>query len=224
MVWLRWVVANIVGGTVGYLAAIFIAGFLAGGNSVVVGAVDGAILGFAQWQILRDYVRGIPAWAWTLVNTLAFSVGLLIIQNMGLLMAQSAGVVTGWQNIAVERGQGIATLGLVANFPQTLWVPAIASLLAGAAVGLPQWVALRGYAEGAHLWMPASIVGALVGMFAGLGLGLLIVEGARNNAILLVLELSVSGPGVFMIASIFTGPALIRIVRSKKQGTSRAPR
>lgn len=223
MPWLRWALANVLGGTVGYLVAFFVAVF-AGGNLTVaagiIGAVDGAILGFAQWQVLRDYVRGIPGWAWTLVNAGALSVGLLLIQSSGFLMALSVSedVLAGWRRISADSSQGIATLGLVANFPQTWLVAAVVGPFAGTLVGMPQWLLLWNYmrGKGTLMWIPASALGGLVGLFAGYGLGLLVVEGARNTAILLILELAVGGPMVFMVVAAFTGLVLARLVRSKK--------
>src|SRR5438105_10543275 len=63
VVWVRWMLANLLSGVVGYVAAVLIAAILNGYN-IFIGGVIGIIVGLAQWQVLRDYAAGIRAGPW----------------------------------------------------------------------------------------------------------------------------------------------------------------
>ena len=72
--WFWWVLANAAGGLVGYavpLVAFDRAGGIFLDARVIVGVVaGGAVLGFAQWLVLRRYIQRMTRWEWVLATAL----------------------------------------------------------------------------------------------------------------------------------------------------------
>ncbi|MCA0456837.1 MAG: hypothetical protein LCI00_22895 [Chloroflexi bacterium] len=150
---LRWVLANVVGWTVGLYAGVLNPVCFAG-----TGIIAGLVLGAAQWWALRGSpllalnADGQPSRRWI---TLTF-----------------AGAATGLIPAAVLGGM----LFLFTNGVAAL----LAGAVLGGAVGLGQWAALQGISSRAVLWLGVNILGGavcglltIIPIIRGLPLGLL---------------------------------------------------
>ncbi|MCB9450953.1 MAG: hypothetical protein H6672_05905 [Anaerolineaceae bacterium] len=139
---LRWVVANIVGWSVGMLAGGWLSGLVNGVIGLGVGgAAAGGIVGLAQWTALHTTINGVTRRGW-----LVYSLG-------GGLAAVFPAALAGFALVA---GPGIGWLVIGAVF--------------GGIFGGVQWVALRGlFPQQAAWWIGANLVGG--GLCGWLALG-----------------------------------------------------
>ena len=102
-------------------------------GSLPEAAITGAIIGLAQWLVLRGYLSSVRWWAWT--------------------AATSAGLVLGI--IAVAQSRSLFTV------PHLLLGLAADGAILGAALGLFQMLALMPSVKLALVWWPAmTLVGA----------------------------------------------------------------
>jgi hypothetical protein len=164
-VWLRWVLANLAGEGIGFgltmLIGIQAAGTLASLASaalfaamlamvLLVGILEGAAVGSAQWLVLRRILPGLPLRAWAA----ATMVGAIVAWGVGMALGSLAG----------DRLEA-ATEG----FPL---LPALMiGMVAGSILSCSQWVVLRPRVARAGWWVPAHAAAWAVGMavaFAGL--------------------------------------------------------
>ncbi len=229
LLWLRWLLANVLGGTVGYLAGVLLLAPLGSDSAVgqsilylLVAVIVGAVLGFAQWQVLRDCLPTLPRRLWVWATGLGLAVPLMLTGFVGPIMAAAAGVVTGWQQVALQSGMMVATLGLANSFPAALAAACGTGAVAGLMLGAIQWLALRGYVQNAAWWMAVNLVGGALGMLAGLWIGITIVPARDNTAVWLILNMLVGGPGVFILASMVSGAVLVALLRRSSMSTRRA--
>jgi len=118
------------------------------------GALEGGLLGWFQWQVLKDRIPILPAREW-----------------VGLTVAVA---VLGWflgmlPSLFFLNPGPTNTTAAAPSFLQNPWVLIIITiamgLLVGALFGLFQWFALRKYVMGAGSWITANALGW------GLGLG-----------------------------------------------------
>ncbi|MGB3294839.1 MAG: hypothetical protein WBB01_17790 [Phormidesmis sp.] len=102
-----------------------------GGVSVADGLLGGALLGFAQWRILRPYLR--HGHRWIIANLLGC--GVLALLPVGLI---------GW----------------IAPGTTSLWLRGLSGIFYGAYAGLvlgaSQWAVLRHQVADAWRWIPLS--------------------------------------------------------------------
>src|SRR5262245_38642413 len=95
--YLKWVLANTIGGTIGYIGLfiVFILGFLIPFIPLVAGLLLGVLWGFAQWFVLRKYVPihwmlavamgiGIPWFAFVLISYIFLFVYLLMLAKFAI--------------------------------------------------------------------------------------------------------------------------------------------
>jgi hypothetical protein len=223
--WVRWVAANLLGGTVGYLAGVMLLAPLGGASAVgqsilylLVAAIVGAVLGLAQWQVLRDHLPTLPRGLWVWATGLGLAVPLMLTGFVGPIMAAAAGVVTGWRQVALESGSTVATLGLANSFPEALAAACGTGAIAGLMLGAVQWLVLRRYLQNAAWWIAANSAGGAVSILAGLWIGIAIVPARDNTAVWLLLNMLVGGPGIFILASMMTGAALVGLLRRSSTG------
>ena len=120
------------------------------GTPVVLGIV-GLSLGTAQWPIIRRHIRS--PWWWIVGSTLGMAVGL----TLGVTLVE-------------QIGRAIA--GSTLNF-RMLGVPARAAsfgtigLVAGAAVGLAQWLVLRRHSANCRRWIHVNALSLAAGLASG---------------------------------------------------------
>jgi hypothetical protein len=109
---------------------------------IPAGVSLGAIVGAAQWYLLRRHVKNIHGWivasvlGWTTFEGLDF--GAIALAQHAALGAQSAGGSAG----------------------STLFF----SLLAGLTIGLFQWIVLRRWGRPALAWIPVAMVAQVAGV------------------------------------------------------------
>jgi hypothetical protein len=210
-IWRRWVVANIVGEVVGFgLAALIgavaaqVVAALSGGVQVAamvgavvaIGGAEGALVGLAQWLVLRRWWPAITRRAWLLATV------------AGAIVAWGAGMVIG--SLAGDR------LEAVMSGPPV--VPALAiGLVAGSLLSLFQWPVLRRVTAWAGWWVPAHALAWAAGMvvaFAGLGL-------LAPDAPLPLVATVGAGTGLAMggLVAALTGLVLLRLHRRAAAAT-----
>ena len=147
--WRRWVGANAVGellglGLTGVAAAVAMVTIeprwplVAVGAIVATGAIEGTIVGLAQWRVLRDHLD-ISAQRWVTATI------------VGALAAWAAGVTPSL--LADARGAGAEP-----TVPVQLALAAALGLVAGPILGGPQALALRGLVDRPWRWVAANAV------------------------------------------------------------------
>lgn len=121
----------------------------------LVGMVEGLILGFFQWLVLRRYIRQITGWivATTIGALIAWSLGIVSSFFMTIVVVVSAEGMT-----KTDFLEGIALLGA----------------LVGSVLGFAQWLVLRIHIQRAAWWIVANAIAWSIGLliaFAGAGMG-----------------------------------------------------
>lgn len=220
LLWLRWMLANILGGAVAYLIGTLLASTM-GGLDLLTAALTGAVIGIAQWQVIHDYVHGTRFLGWVVLTTLSFGFSLPVFQSMGLIMALSAGNVAAWDRYSSLYGPVPATLGLVDNFafPAAILAAAATGAFTGVITGTLQSLSLRLRLQGSRLWIPANGVGVMLGVLVALWVALL--AGANLTGVLLsparvfIIGLFFSPWGLFIISSPVTGFVLAHLLRQR---------
>jgi hypothetical protein len=84
--WLGWTVATALGLIIGYLpAALFVDQVDLGIARVIVPLLAGALIGVAQWLVLRNYVTNSADWVLHLAGSwvVGYSLGLLVVDFLG---------------------------------------------------------------------------------------------------------------------------------------------
>lgn len=146
--WRRWVAANALGELVGLgLTGAVAAGamlsigarrpVMAAGAVVASGAIEGAVVGYAQWRVLSDRIA-LPARRWIVATVI------------GAVAAWAAGVTPSL--LFAEQG-GAASEPAIAV--QLLWA-ALLGLIAGPVLAGPQALALRGHVDRPWRWIAAN--------------------------------------------------------------------
>ncbi|NLG27524.1 MAG: hypothetical protein GX557_06410 [Chloroflexi bacterium] len=163
--WWRWVLANALSETLG-LGSTFAIGFglfaglpepsaapVAIGQALLMtasGLLEGAIVGLAQWRVLRAPFPRLTRRTWVAATIL------------GALLAWACGSVP-MTLASLSAGPEQATATEPAG-----WVIALAAAGMGAVAGLVlalfQWRALRAHVRGAALWLPAHALAWALGM------------------------------------------------------------
>lgn len=219
--WLQWVIANVASEVLGLglvavvatamvltigepetaLVALTMAGVM-----IAAGAIEGVIVGFAQWLVLRRRLRRLSRREWVT----ATAIGAFLAWAMGMapstLMAlnQSAG-----SSPPPEMSDAVK-YALAAVMGATL----------GTILGAPQWHALRRYASGASLWIWANAAAWAVGMpavFIGAGTSP-VGESALCVALTVVVTIAAAGASVGAIH----GAALLWLLRQRREEASHA--
>jgi hypothetical protein len=173
-----------------------------GGNApmhgvlLIVGVLEGAILGFAQWLVLRRYIDNADWWI------LATSAGALIAWVMGLTVSVVMALAY------VSTGDGVKT---------ALMLRGVGLLGAGVGVvmGFSQWLVLKVHIRKAAWWIFANALAWSLGLtVAFIGAGMISYPS-------LSLEAAIAGvaTGVVMGAIIggITGIALVWLLLGKNR-------
>ncbi len=212
--WLWWVLASIVGLAVGNAVSVAVSGAVEETVGLAVslavsGAVAGASIGTAQWLVLRRQVSQTVWWV------LASTVGLAVGNAVALAVFEAVGL-TGGSHFS---GGAVAFV--------------LFGAVAGASVGIAQWLVLRRHIPGAGWWVLASTVGLPVGFAVGFavleavgltggshfsgGAGSLVLFGAVAGASVgiaqwLVLRRYIPGAGWWVLASIVGSAAAFAVI------------
>ncbi len=216
--WWRWLGANAVAEAVGLglvaAAALFagtaetgMPGLSLGMAAMLVGlgAVEGSVVGVAQWVVLRR-VLAVRAGSW---------VG-----------ATVAGAVTAWLLGVIPATAMSATADAGGTPPEMgdalqLALAAAMGAVLGVILGIPQWLVLKRWVRRAGWWVPANSAAWLVGMpvvFAAAGA---VPEGARpaEMALRVLATLTLAGATVGAIH----GAVLVRLVELPGPGVRPGP-
>ncbi len=158
--WLRWVLASILAGAMALALGDFPSGvgvllrgtdmsdesgWTEGWAVVVAGILAGVVLGAMQWLVLRREI-GRLRW-WFLASVVGFAVGFPVVWSMGGSGGGSEYAHHALPHVLDPSG----TLG---------------AAIIGFLVGLAQWLVLRRELSGAVWWVPASVVGFVLGWLA----------------------------------------------------------
>jgi hypothetical protein len=172
--WLRWVLANAIGETIGLGCAVLLGaagaryvgegtGFLAvvglSALAVLAGTlIEGTVVGTAQWLVLRG---PLPLMRWR-TWVLATGAGAFLAWTLGMVPSTLLSLDSGGGAPPAEPGEE-TILGLAF----------LMGLVLGPVLGLAQWLSLRRFVKRAALWMPANALAWAFGMvvvFAGMDL------------------------------------------------------
>jgi hypothetical protein len=197
---LQWVALTVLGLVAGLALALplgipifAILGAMAG-TPIVLGVV-GLSLGTAQWPIIRRHMAS-SGW-WVVASTLGLAIGL----TAGVILVEQIGraMIGGQVNF---RMLGVA--GRAASFGTI-------GLVAGAALGLAQWLVLRRHAPGCGQWVRINSWSLGVGLACGSLLADVFVAKSgslASAAILLVIGSAFAGACTARaLAQIFPPPA-----------------
>jgi hypothetical protein len=138
--WVRWVGANTLGETIGLGFTALVAVAVAGAGDtgrlslvvaavaalVAAGAVERAVVGYAQWRVLRGALAALRARSWVLATVI------------GAVVAWTLGMVP--STLAAGTGEGGAPP--FSDAVQYLFA-ALMGLVLGPVLGVPQWRVLR---------------------------------------------------------------------------------
>jgi MFS family permease len=209
----RWVVAFVGGEVVGFgLAAPLgaLAGWASDGASgasraavailggALAGAVEGSVVGWVQWRVLRGPLPAIGRRAW--------------------IVATAAGAALAW-----AIGMSLGTLASPSEEPSFAVIVAGAAVLGaalGALLGAGQWLVLRHQVARAERWVIANSLGWTIGMVVAFGGAGLTEEGTPVVAIVLVAALT--GAAMALAPALATGRALLALA-AESGGQERAP-
>jgi hypothetical protein len=199
--WERWILATSIAeiisfGIIGIVSiAVSHVGYIQG-TYTLIGTLEGMILGFAQWLILKRYIHHSTRWiiATVVGGLFAWFTGLTITSLMAL-------VYTGVSDKTKILGffEGLFLLG--------------ASL--GTILGFCQWLVIKNQIRTSMWWIPANAVAWSLGLFiAYLGAGM--VE--ESFSLRTVLFTVVTGTAMGAVIGGITGTVLIYLIKpSKKQ-------
>ena len=163
--WVKWILTNSLGELLG-LGATFAIGFglfsdladspnpaavlLSAVLMTASGVLEGALVGFVQWLVLRDAIPGILRRAWVLATI----IGALIAWFFGSIPMTLASLSQ-------------PSTPTPANEPPQALVLLLAAgmgLVAGFILSVVQWRVLRKHVEKAWLWLPANALAWAAGM------------------------------------------------------------
>lgn len=157
---------------------------------VIVGGMgEGAVLGLAQWLVLRRFLPGIKRAHW---------VG-----------ATAIGALIAW-----VIGMGMANLG-PALFDANLALFVLLAITCGIVflltMGGAQWLVLRRHVSKAWRWIVANAVAWPLGVAVPV-VGMALVPDGATAAVMLVVGIA-SGIGMGLVVGAVTGVALVRLLR-----------
>jgi len=198
--WFRWVLANAIGEVVGLGTAAVVGVGLAwtiektmgafgslamAGVMILVGTLEGIVVGIAQWLVLRRPIQNMSWRVWVL----ATAIGAFVAWTLGMIPSTLMATNTAAAAAAAPPPEmsDVVMYGLAALMGAVL----------GPILGLPQWLVLRRHVQKAGWWvlanaaawalgMPVVFVGASSVPPGGFGLGVVvvgIVTGASAGAV-----------------------------------------
>lgn len=153
--WLQWIVAHAAAGAA--TAAVYATTGQFNTKGLPIPAVGVAVLGIAQWLVVRRWIPGVRSWPWaTLGGAVAGLVISLPITGVWFVFLFLIGATSaGPSLLGLFGGMAALVIGVVMGV--------------GIGVGFGQWMLLRHQTPWAALWIPASIV---ANIFAGVAVAL----------------------------------------------------
>jgi len=146
---------------------------------MLAGAIEGSLLGFFQWRVLKDKFTKVPKWEW-IGYTIAIAVLGWFLGMLPSLFFIPSEPVSPDQSAGINLEQPVLYIGL----------SVAAGLVLGALFGLFQWFSLRKYAQKAWKWILANALGW------GLGLAWIYIVAAlppEGNPIYVNVGLGITG-------------------------------
>ena len=219
--WLQWALANVVGevlglGLAGTVAIVLVLTIgepettfvvlMMAGVMIAAGALEGVIVGFAQWLVLRRRLYRLSRVEWVS----ATAIGAFLAWTIG--MAPST-------LMALDQSAGSSPPPEMSDAVKY----ALASVIGAASgmiLGAPQWRALRRYASGASLWVWANAAAWAVGMpvvFIGAGASP-VGASALRVALTVFVTIAAAGASVGAIHAV----ALLWLLRQRREEASPA--
>jgi hypothetical protein len=114
------------------------------------GAIEGFVVGLAQWLVLRRSFHQISQRSWILATL----IGALVAWFLGSLPSSFLNLDAPETTAAAQE-------------PETLTILLLAALMGlflGVVLGFPQWRVLRRFVDGAWIWLPANSLAWALGM------------------------------------------------------------
>ena len=163
-VYSKWIAANALGEVLGLGVAALIAVAVAQAHGLppaeeivvvtaaflVIGAYEGAIVGAAQWLVLRRLLPSLRAKRW-----IGATMGGAVIAWM---LGRVPSALADWKSVSGGVGQPAPSL------PMLILLSAAAGAALGAILGVAQWLVLRGHVRRAGVWIGANVLGWAAGM------------------------------------------------------------
>ena len=156
--WLQWIVANALGELVG-LGTIGVIGLLIASNwgesvskestiffallMIILGAFEGAVIGFAQWLVLRRIVNRLSSRSWVLASL----IGATSAWILGMLPSTIISLSTQEESSSPDF-----------NDAQIVLLAVVMGVVLGIILALPQWMVLHKYARRAGWWFGANSI------------------------------------------------------------------
>lgn len=168
--WLRWVLATALGELVGFDVPAVVGSAMAWaterigstfsdigmvGAMILAGTVEGGVLGFAQWLVLRRYIQNMARREWVLATALA-------------------------AGLAWALGMTPSTVGDITTLkPAVLVAGAILlGVVLVSSIGFAQWLVLRRYMQKATWWVAANAIPWPIGVAVPFGSLAMVPEGS----------------------------------------------
>lgn len=189
-IWQSWFVWVTAGEFIGFLAPA-LTGALSSSPLplVAAGAVEGAVLGAAQYFVLRRTISGLRAADWIAVTALA------------------AGFAWAIALLAVHYSGPLGTLPAAVLFP----VAAVAGMGVLLSMGIGQWFVLRQHVQDASRWVWATAVGWCAGLIV-FTLVTTPLWRPGQSAVLIALVGALGGLLMAAAMAAITGSALVRLL------------
>jgi hypothetical protein len=208
--WRRWTATVTAGEALGFAAPAAVGATLTALNgpwtvlvpvTLTAGAVEGAVLGFAQALVLRRAIPAIATRAW-IAATMA---GALCAWTVGLVpMLAGDGLADLPPTVQVGLGAGLGSVLLVS-------------------MGAFQWRVLRRTVPGAGLWVPATATAWLLGLAAFAGVSSPLWREGQPAALVAAIGVA-AGCVMAATAAAVTGAALVRLTAPRRDGAPHGDR
>ncbi|MGW4210369.1 hypothetical protein ACWEIJ_20440 [Lentzea sp. NPDC004789] len=189
--WTTWFTLVTAGEFAGFLAPAVTGALTSSAPRLVLaGVIEGAVLGAAQWLVLRRSIPGLKPWHWIGVTALA------------------AGFAWAVAMLTVHYGEPLRTLPLAVLLP----LAAVAGLAVLLSTGIGQWLVLRHHVDDASTWVWANAVAWCGGLIVFTVFTTPLWQPGQPTA-LVVLIGAVGGLLMAATMAAITGSALVRLLR-----------
>ncbi len=186
-IWFTWVTA---GEFIGFLAPAVTGALTSSAPALVLaGMVEGAVLGAAQWLVLRRAISRLRARDWIGVTALA------------------AGFAWAVAMLAVHYGEPLGALPRAALLP----LAAVTGMGVLLSMGTGQWLVLRHHVDGASTWVWANAIAWCGGLIVFTAFATPLWQPGQPTA-LIVLIGAVGGLLMAATMAAITGAALVRLL------------
>jgi hypothetical protein len=235
LAWLLWTLATVIVGLLSTLGAEALGWPVVWGlyvrtaGDLGAAAVTGAIIGFAQWLVMRPFLP-VPRWALGFAQWLVMCLHLPKSQLWLRMLTTTIGFVLWTLATSLGLVLGIIVLAQSRPYVQLSQVDLIMGFIGdgvilGVVVGLCQWLALQPYVRGAILWWPATILGLApffairAGLTREIGKALFASKGSADS---LAIGGWISVSVALLVLGAVTGLAFAFLVRRAKALTMAA--